>query len=193
MENKDKNLDLDALIIEHGKEFDSNINKIIENEKLNQDNGLAYDDATILPGGNAVMPTSEEVTLNKDAADDNLIKNAAMLKLQKENEAYNKLSDDEKVKDYICQAQYYRETNDFYHKYGYEMSGKQKRFTKRAIETAWKKGKFKITPEQREDILFELSKASHQQRQVQAADTQEIKKSNVSEHIKDLNSLIFRQ
>ena len=73
------------------------------------------------------------------------------------------------------------------------MYGKQKRFTKRAIETAWKKGKIKVTPEQREDILFELSKASNQQRQIQASDTQKSNNQNVSENIKDLNSLIFRQ
>lgn len=189
-----KSENLDKLIMEHGTEFDSNINKIIESQDLlNKMGGLAYDDAEILPGENAVMPTSEEVTLNKEDADENLIQNAAMLKLAKEQETFNKMSDDEKIKDYICQSQYYKETNDFYHKYGYEMSGKQKRFTKRAIETAWKKGKFKITPEQREDILFELSKASHQQRQTQPNDTQKTQQGNVSEHIADLNSLIFRQ
>lgn len=190
MENK--NVELDSLIMEHGKEFDANINKIIKsNELFNQ--GLAYDDATIIPGGNPVMPTSEEVTMTKEDAEDNLVKNAAMIKLQKENEAFNKLSDDEKVKDYVCQSQYYKETNDFYHKYGYEMSGKQKRFTKRAIEQAWKKGKFKITPEQREDILYELSKASKQPLQAQAPETTGANNGNVSEHIKDLNQLIFRQ
>ena len=189
-----KSENLDKLIMEHGTEFDSNINKIIESQDLlNKMGGLAYDDAEIIPGGNAVMPTSEEVTLNKEDADENFIQNAAMLKLAKEQETFNKMSDDEKIKDYICQSQYYKETNDFYHKYGYEMSGKQKRFTKRAIETAWKKGKFKITPEQREDILFELSKASHQQRQTQPNDTQKTQQGNVSEHIADLNSLIFRQ
>ena len=189
-----KSENLDKLIMEHGTEFDSNINKIIESQDLlNKMGGLAYDDAEILPGENAVMPTSEEVTLNKEDADENLIQNAAMLKLAKEQETFNKMSDDEKIKDYICQSQYYKETNDFYHKYGYEMSGKQKRFTKRAIETAWKKGKFKITSEQREDILFELSKASHQQRQTQPNDTQKTQQGNVSEHIADLNSLIFRQ
>lgn len=192
MENK--NLELDALIMEHGQEFDSNINKIIKSEELLANmNNLAYEDAHIIPGGNAVMPTSEEVALDKDGAEENLIQNAAMLKLAKEQDEYRKMTDDEKVKDYICQAQYYKETNDFYHKYGYEMSGKQKRFTKRAIETAWKKGKFKVTPEQREDILYELSKASHQQRQIQASDTQNTNNSNISEHINDLNSLIFRQ
>ena len=140
-----KSENLDKLIMEHGTEFDSNINKIIESQDLlNKMGGLAYDDAEIIPGGNAVMPTSEEVTLNREDADENLIQNAAMLKLAKEQETFNKMSDDEKIKDYICQSQYYKETNDFYHKYGYEMSGKQKRFTKRAIETAWKKGKFKI-------------------------------------------------
>ena len=155
-------------------------------------NNLAYDDAHVIPGDNTVMPTSNEVTLNKEDAEENLIQHVAMLKLQKENEEYRKMSDDEKVKDYICQAQYYRETNDFYHKNGYEMSGKQKRFTKRAIETAWKKGKFKVTPEQREDILFELNKASNQQRQIQASDMQKSNNQNISESIKDLNTLIFR-
>lgn len=190
----EKSSELDALIMQHGQEFDSNINKIIEsNDFAKKIGGLAYDDAQIIPGGNAVMPTSNEVTLSKEDADENLIQNAAMLKLAKEQDAFNKMSDDEKVKDYIFKAQYYRETNEFYHKHGFEMSGKQKRFLKRAIEQAWKKGKLKVTPEQREDILYELSKASQQQRQSQPADTQTSKQSNVSEHIKDLNSLIFRQ
>lgn len=187
MENKN---DLDALIIEHGQEFDSNINKIIKREELLKDT-LVYEDANQVMPGQFQMPTSDDVALDKDDAQDNLIKQAAMFKLQKENEEYRKMSDDEKVKDYICQAQYYRETNDFYHKYGYEMSGKQKRFTKRAIETAWKKGKFKVTPEQREDILFELSKASRQTAPTQTP-TQGTSETNISENIKDLNSLIFR-
>ena len=184
---KDNNLNLDDLVLSSGQEFDATKEKIIKQQTL------AYDDNQIMPGSNIAMPTAKDVELSKKDADENLIQHAAMLKLQKENEEYQKMSDDEKVKDYICQAQYYRETNDFYHKNGYEMTGKQKRFTKRAIETAWKKGKFKITPEQREDILFELSKASKQQPQVQVSDTQNANKQNVSESIKDLNSLIYRQ
>ena len=187
MENKNN---LDALIMEHGQEFNSNINKIIKSEELLKD-ALIYEDTNQIMPGQFQMPTSDDVTLDKDKATENLVQQAAMFKLQKENEEYRKMSDDEKVKDYICQAQYYRETNDFYHKNGYEMSGKQKRFTKRAIETAWKKGKFKVTPEQREDILFELSKASHQTVPAQVP-TQETAKTNISENIKDLNSLIFR-
>lgn len=187
MENKN---DLDALIMEHGQEFNKNINKIIEANELLK-NTLVYEDANQIMPGQFQMPTSDDVALDKEDAQDNLIKHAAMFKLQKENEEYRKMSDDEKVKDYICQAQYYRETNDFYHKHGYEMSGKQKRFTKRAIETAWKKGKFKVTSEQREDILFELSKASRQTVPAQAP-TQGTTETNISENIKDLNSLIFR-
>ena len=187
MENKN---DLDALIMEHGQEFNSNINKIVKSAELLKDTLVYEDDNQVMPG-QFQMPTSDDVALDKDKATENLIQQAAMLKLQKENEEYRKMSDDEKVKDYICQAQYYRETNDFYHKYGYEMSGKQKRFTKRAIETAWKKGKFKVTPEQREDILFELSKASHQTAPAPAP-TQGTTETNISENIKDLNSLIFR-
>ena len=187
MENKN---DLDALIMEHGQEFNSNINKIIKSEEILKDT-LVYEDTNQVMPGQFKMPTSDNIALDKEDAQDNLIKQAAMFKLQKENEAYRKMSDDEKVKDYICQAQYYRETNDFYHKNGYEMSGKQKRFTKRAIETAWKKGKFKVTPEQREDILFELSKASRQTVPAQAP-TQGTTETNISENIKDLNSLIFR-
>lgn len=185
MENE-KDLTLDELIIKHGEEFNDNINKIIESDKL-FNNELVYEDDTILPGQKLQMPSSDDITLNADKAQENLIQTAAMLKLQKEREEFQKLSDDEKIKDYICQAQYYRETNDFFKKYGYEMSGKQKRFTKRAIETAWKKGKFKITPEQREDILFELSKASNQNNGNQTQQSN----SNAT-HIADLNSLIFR-
>lgn len=184
---KDNNLNLDDLMINSGKEFDST------KEKLIQQSALAYDDNQIMPGSNVTMPTAKDVELTKEDADENLIQTAAMLKLQKENEAYKKMSDDEKIKDYICQSQYYRETNDFYHKHGYEMSGKQKRFIKRAIETAWKKGKYKVTPEQREDILFELNKASKQQVQTQPKDVQNDNKANISDNIKDLNSLIYRQ
>ena len=187
MENKN---DLDALIIEHGQEFNNNTNKIIKSEDLLKDT-LVYEDANQVMPGQFQMPTSDDVALDKEDAQDNLIKHAAMFKLQKENEEYRKMSDDEKVKDYICQAQYYRETNDFYHKNGYEMSGKQKRYIKRAIETAWKKGKLKVTPEQREDILFELNKASHQTVPTQAP-TQGTTETNISKNIKDLNSLIFR-
>mgnify|MGYP003571246980 CR=1 FL=1 len=187
MENKN---DLDALIMEHGQEFNNNINKLIKSEELLKDK-LVYEDTNQVMPGQFKMPTSDDVALDKEDARDNLIKHAAMFKLQKENEEYRKMSDDEKVKDYICQAQYYRETNDFYHKNGYEMSGKQKRYIKRAIETAWKKGKLKVTPEQREDILFELSKASRQTVPAQAP-TQGTTETNISENIKDLNSLIFR-
>ena len=184
----EKQSELDALIMQHGQEFDSNINKIIEADKLGN---LAYDDAEIIPGSGAVMPTSDEVELSKDEADKHLLEQMAIQKLAKENEEFRKMSDDEKVKDYMCKAQYYHETNEFYKKHGYEMSGKQKRFTKRAIETAWKKGKFKITPEQREDILYEMNKASQQRPTAQAPTPGN--EGNVSEHIRDLNSLIFRQ
>lgn len=188
---EEKNIELDSLLLENGKELNEKEQKIIKSEELLKDTLIYEDDNQVMPG-QFQMPTSNDVALDKDKATENLIQQAAMLKLQKENEEYRKMSDDEKVKDYICQAQYYRETNDFYHKNGYEMSGKQKRYIKRAIETAWKKGKFKVTPEQREDILFELSKASNQQ-QVQTVNKQKQNNSNISENIKDLNSLIFRQ
>ena len=146
-----------------------------------------------LPGQTINMPTADDVTMSKEDADDNLIAHVAMNKLRKENEELKKMSDDEKVKDYVCQAQYYYETNEFFKKNGYEMSGKQKRFTKRAIEMAYKKGKLKVTPEKREDILYELSKASNQNVTLQTKDKQEKSEANISENIKDLNSLIFRQ
>lgn len=180
---KNENLNLDDLVINSGKEFDNKTQKLI--------NSLAYEDAEIIPGGSAVIPTSDEVSMSKEDADYNLLQHIAMNKLKKENEEFKKMTDDEKVKDYICKAQYYRETNDFFRKYGYEMSGKQKRSIKRAIEIAWKKGKFKITPEQKEDILFELSKASQQT--IPTQPNNKNNQSNISEHIKDLNSLIFRQ
>lgn len=188
---EEKNVKLDSLLLENGKELNEKEQIIIKSEELLK-NTLVYEDANQVMPGQFQMPTSDDVALDKEKATENLVQQAAMFKLQKENEEYRKMSDDEKVKDYICQAQYYRETNDFYRKNGYEMSGKQKRFTKRAIETAWKKGKFKVTPEQREDILFELSKASHQTVPAQAP-TQGTTETNISENIKDLNSLIFRQ
>lgn len=184
----EKTSELDALIMQHGQEFDSKVNKIIEADKLGT---LAYDDAEIIPGSGAVMPTSDEVELSKEDAHNHLLEQMAIQKLAKENAEFRKLSDDAKIKDYMCKSQFYYETNEFFKKNGYEMSGKQKRFTKRAIEKAWNKGKFKITPEQREDILYELNKASQQRPATQAPTPGS--ESNVSEHIRDLNSLIFRQ
>lgn len=186
----EKQSELDALIMQHGQEFNNNINKIIEGDKFGN---LAYEDNGVLPGMSINMPTSDDVALNKEDAHDNIVTQIAMNKLEAENKAFQKLSDDEKIKNYVCDVQFYHETNEFFKKYGYEMSGKQKRFTKRAIEQAWKKGKLKVTPEQREDILYELSKASNQKVPTQANDVQQNNNSNISEHIKDLNSLIFRQ
>jgi hypothetical protein len=41
------------------------------------------------------------------------------------------------------------------------MSGKQKRALKRTIERNWKLNKYKLTEEQKQDILFEMNKASN--------------------------------
>lgn len=187
----EKNLDLDSLMLKEGKVLNEQETQTIEMDDILKKNNLPYDTTEqVLPGAAIAIPTADDVVMNENEAHDNIIKYNAMNKLAKEQAEFKKLSDDEKIKDTVCKAQYYRETNDFYHKYGYEMTGKQKRALKRAIEIAWKKGKIKLTDEQKENILYDLNKASQQMAPAQAPT--QTTESNISGHIKDLNSLIFK-
>lgn len=159
---------LNELVIKNGKELTDNeiivdmTNDIINNIDNKVNIKLAYDDAQLIPGSKIELPTANDVEMEKEKANNYLLSQLANAKLEKEKAAFNKMSDDEKIKNYIYQMEYYRQTNDFFKKNGFEMSGTLKRNLKRTIDRAWKNGKFKLTPEQRQDILFELNKTSNQ-------------------------------
>ena len=82
---EEKNVELDSLLLENGKELNEKEQKIIKSEELLKDT-LVYEDANQVMPGQFQMPTSDDVALGKEDAQDNLIKQAAMFKLQKENE-----------------------------------------------------------------------------------------------------------
>jgi len=187
------NTNLDSLVVNEGQEFNENEQQIINvgNEKRGE---LLYDDFGPLPGVKTEI-LHEEVT--EETAENKITEMAAIMKLQKEQEAFHKMTDNEKIKDYVLQSQYYYQTNEWFKKYGYDMTGKQKRNLKRDLERAWNKGKFKLTPEQRQDILFELGKASNVRKQIiESGQTQPAQpqqnKETAAEHIADLNQLIFK-
>lgn len=152
------------------------------------DNQLAYDNGNIvMPGAAVKMPTSDDVMLDKEQANEKLIQTLAEEKLRKEQEEFNKLSDNEKIKQYIFAAEYRRCINEFFNKNHFEMTGQQKRVTKRKIERAWNKGKYKLTPEQKQDILYELNKASNSKKVAQPTNT-----SPQNKVATDLQSLITK-
>lgn len=151
-------LKLDDLVVKEGEEFNETKFKTKKTEEVLHLNQLAYTDDNPMTS-ELNFPTSEDVAMNKEDAEKHAMFETAVNKMEKENAEYQKLSDDAKIKDYIFKSQYYRATNDFYHKNGFEMTGKQKRTIKRQIETAWKKGKFKLSEQDRIDILTTLANA----------------------------------
>lgn len=182
-------LNLDDLVAKEGQEFDETKLKIKESKEVLHLNELAYKDDDIMTGTTS-FPTSDDVTMSKEDAQKHAIFEVAKNKLQKENEEYQKLSDDAKIKDYVLKSQYYKATNDFYHKNGFEMSGKQKRTIKRQIETAWNKGKFKLSEQDKIDILTSLANVATQNNQGE----QPQMKNNVNQasQIASLTSLTYK-
>ncbi|WQJ53911.1 MAG: hypothetical protein [Wendovervirus sonii] len=185
------NNSLDDIILAEGQEFNEKEHQLITNANINN-HELPYDDYGPLPGAKTEV-ISDDINMNE--AEDKILAMEAVMKLQNEQEQYRKMSDNEKIKDYVLQSQYYYQTNEWFKKYGYEMTGKQKRVLKRDIERAWKKGKFKLTDEQKENILFELGKASNERKQLienGQQNQQPQTKASAEQHIADLNQLIFK-
>lgn len=161
----DKDITLEDLVATNGRSVDD-MTIIPTDEGIKEIeqkfSKFAYDDTDyVIPGSPVVMPTSDDIELSKEDADKKLLSALADEKLRKEQEAFNKLSDNEKIKHYVLETELRRAVNDFYNKHHYEMTGSQKRITKRQIERAWKKGKIRLTEDQKQDILYELNKASH--------------------------------
>lgn len=179
-----ENNSLDALMLKEGTELTTE--EIIDSQKVidaidsNLKPTLAYSDS-IVPG--TASETSGTEIMSKEEANSNMIKQLAMNKLSKEKAEYAKKSDEEKIRDYVIQAEYWRNCNDFFKKHGYELSGQQKHTLKRKLERAWDKGKLRLTPSQRQDILFEINKASNSMKDTNNSNTK-------ITSMGDLNSLI---
>lgn len=141
IEIKDKNLN--NAIINNANESD----KLIKNiEKNNMQND------TLLPGSSIGIELEDNTTLKENAMD-NLIQAAANKKLKKEMEG--KLND--RIKEYVINSIIDANKREFYETNGYSLAGKELRRTIRSINTKWEKGKIKITPKQRQEIIDYLN------------------------------------
>jgi len=162
-ENCKPMISIDDFIEKNGEEFDEAKSTIVSSNDIfdSDTKKLAYDDATILPGKATKFDKADDVAMTAENAKNKIIQDLAMEKLKIEMDRMNKLSDEAKIKEYVFQMEMRRAMNNFYANNHYEMPGSQKRNVKRQIERAYKAGKYKLTPEQKQDILYELNKASN--------------------------------
>lgn len=150
----DNTLDNIALLI--GKKHNSS--KIVFNNTKNSDalikniekNNMNND--TLMPGASVNIELEDNNTLKKNAMD-NLIQVAANKKLKKEMES--KLND--RIKEYVINSILDANKREFYDTNGYSLAGRELRRTIRSINTKWEKGKIKITPKQKQEIIDYLN------------------------------------
>lgn len=153
------NIHLDNIALNIGTEIkDKNLNKVIinnanESDKLikNIENSNMQND-TLLPGSSVGIELEDNNTLKENAMD-NLIQAAANKKLKKEME--NKLND--RIKEYVINSIIDANKREFYETNGYSLAGRELRRTIRSINTKWEKGKIKITPKQKQEIIDYLN------------------------------------
>lgn len=156
----DNTLDNIALLI--GKKYNSSkivFNNIENSEKLIKNierNNMQND--TLLPGSSVSIELEDNNTLKENAMD-NLIQVAANKKLKKEMES--KLND--RIKEYVINSILDANKREFYDTNGYSLAGRELRRTIRSINTKWEKGKIKITPKQRQEIIDYLNLPSSNQ------------------------------
>lgn len=156
----DNTLDNIALLI--GKKHNSS--KIVFNNTKNSDalikniekNNMNND--TLMPGASVNIELEDNNTLKENAMD-NLIQVAANKKLKKEMES--KLND--RIKEYVINSILDANKREFYDTNGYSLAGRELRRTIRSINTKWEKGKIKITPKQRQEIIDYLNLPSSNQ------------------------------
>jgi len=150
----DNTLDNIALLI--GKKHNSS--KIVFNNTKNSDalikniekNNMNND--TLMPGASVNIELEDNNTLKENAMD-NLIQVAANKKLKKEMES--KLND--RIKEYVINSILDANKREFYDTNGYSLAGRELRRTIRSINTKWEKGKIKITPKQKQEIIDYLN------------------------------------
>ena len=98
--------------------------------------------------------------ISEEDAQKNLIQRTAQLKLKDELDRMKALEDEDKIREFVIKNEFWNQCNRFFNEKGYEMSGQEKRVLKKKIEKMYDKGKFKLTAEQKQDILYELNKYS---------------------------------
>lgn len=159
------NIHLDNIALNIGTEIkEKNLNNVIinnanESDKLikNIENSNMQND-TLLPGSSIGIELEDNNTLKENAMD-NLIQAAANKKLKKEME--NKLND--RIKEYVINSIIDANKREFYETNGYSLAGRELRRTIRSINTKWEKGKIKITPKQKQEIIDYLNLPSSNQ------------------------------
>lgn len=113
----------------------------------------AYDDNVPLPGEDFEVERTESSKTLKETANDTLVAYAAKTKLKKEKEAYDKLSIEEKIKDFYIKQSIKNWKNYIFDKCGREPSGKELRSYKRKITSGYgKKKNCTPTPVQKREI-----------------------------------------
>lgn len=133
--------------------------EIIEKVDKSLDDSYAYGEIGPQPG-TAVQLNTQPGFDSKSDAQQKLIQKASLFKLKKEQEAFNKKSDNEKIKEYVITSLFNQQQTEYFEKNGYAMSGGQKRKMKKIIERNYAKGKIRLTPQQKDDILYQLNLSS---------------------------------
>ena len=125
----------------------------------------AYGDTGPMPGQPVVLNTGPvlDTENEKKIANQRLIAQAAQMKLRKEQEEFNKKSDEEKIRIYVCNTIMKQQEQEYFNKNRYYMSGPIRRKTRKIIENNYKKGKYHITPKMKDDILYQLNLSSQQE------------------------------
>lgn len=150
--------DIDKLVDEIGEEGEP------ENAVDFKKKGLAYDDDCPMPGEEtdflSAYSDGLDVEAMKRAGAQSLIANVAINKLKREEAAFRSLEDKEKLRKYIVSTTIRDEENQYFQKYGFELSGQQKRTLRKKVERAFQKNYPKMTAKQKQDILDYLNMPS---------------------------------
>jgi hypothetical protein len=112
----------------------------------------------VMPG-QAVTPNTD-IDFKKEA-NNKILMQAAFDKVKKERDEFLKKSENEKIRQYVIHHTIQHNEHDYRMKYGYEMSGKQKRTLRKLVERKYDSGKIKLKPEERMNILAEINKFSN--------------------------------
>lgn len=163
----ESNTSLEELIIKEGEVFNNtdivvDTKKVIDMVDQKYQNSYVYGEVGPMPGVPVDINTDNILKANteKKEANKKLLASAALLKLKKEQEEFNKKSDEEKIKTYVLNSIMQQQEKNFLDKYHYVMSGQQKRNTRKIIERNYSKGKYKLTPKQKDDILYQINLSS---------------------------------
>lgn len=176
------NTELDELMLKSGEvvknesiiknnEYKDKVINALDNEYANT---YAYGDIGPIPGTPVEMNTGVSIDNTEDerkAGNRRLIAAAAQMKLRKEMEEFNKKSDKEKIRTYVISALMQQQEREYLEKHHYVMSGDIKRRTRKSIERQYDKGRIRLTKEEKDNILYNLSLSSNQKSPVNTPQT----------------------